>query len=127
MASRGSTIGILNTLLSKSDLSLWQIMALLYHFPSFVKLYWRLYTDKRVPFIPAKAVLAGAILYFVSPVDLVPELFTFLFGYVDDILITLFAIKKFIHLCPPDIVREHVETINAERRGEDSPEKAQDA
>lgn len=117
MPPRGSTIGILNTLLSKSNLSMWQVLSLVYHFPSFVKLYWRLYTDKRVPFFPAKAVLAGAFLYLCWPADLLPEAIFAMFGLVDDALISLYAVKKFIHLCPQDIVREHVEAINAERRG----------
>jgi uncharacterized membrane protein YkvA (DUF1232 family) len=88
-------------------------MRLLFHLPNFLKLYWRLFKDQRVP-IRAKAILIAAALYVISPVDLVPELIAPLFGVVDDIGVMLIAARWFISLCPPDVVQERVAEISGE-------------
>ena len=96
---------------SPPTLSTWQILRLLWHLPSFLRLYWRLFKDHRVPF-RAKAILVAAVLYVLSPFDLVPELITPLFGVVDDLGIFLLAARWFIALCPPDVVQERVSEIS---------------
>lgn len=111
MAKRTTPEALLEAILAKGEMSLWQLAALVYHLPSFVKLYWRLYTDPRVPFFWAKLVLGGAIAYAIIPFDFLPEIVLPLLGYAEDTLILIFALKKFIHLCPKEIVREHVERI----------------
>ena len=50
--------------------------------PRFIRLFWRLLGDKRVSPFP-KLVLWVGIIYFVSPLDLIPDAIPVL-GYIDD-------------------------------------------
>lgn len=70
-----------------------------------LRLVWRLMQDPRVPVFP-KLIVPAAIIYVLSPIDLLPDLILGL-GQVDDVAIFLFSIKFFIEMCPPDIVEEH--------------------
>ena len=80
------------------------------------RLAWRLFNDGRVPgwvkFIP----LAG-LLYLLSPIDLIPDLMLPGLGEVDDVVILLLALKMFVDLSPPGIVREHLEDLLGRRGG----------
>lgn len=83
--------------------------------PQFVRtlrLVWRLLTDSRVPIFP-KLILLTAILYVLSPIDLVPDVILGL-GQLDDVTIAMFGVWLFIELCPRDIVEEHQRAIAAE-------------
>jgi uncharacterized membrane protein YkvA (DUF1232 family) len=86
-------------------------LRMLIHLPNFVKLYWRLFTDRRVPLFP-KALLVTAIAYAVSPLDLIPELAIPFVGVVDDLAVVALALRAFIPLCPRDVVDEHVRLID---------------
>src|SRR5262245_2800823 len=44
---------------------------------------WRFFTDRKAPLLP-KLALGAAVLYILSPVDLVPDLVP-IFGWLDDI------------------------------------------
>ncbi len=70
-----------------------------------LRLVWRLLQDPRVPIFP-KLIIPAAILYVLSPIDLLPD-FILGLGQVDDIAIILFSTRFFVELCPPDIVEEH--------------------
>lgn len=87
----------------------------LWHLPNFVKLYWRLFWDPRVP-LRAKAIIVVAAIYFVSPLDLIPNLIYPLLGTIDDLVIAWAALRWFILLCPSDVVQEHVKQLDAESR-----------
>lgn len=104
-----------------------KFLKFLYHLPNFLRLAWRLFRDSRVP-IYRKAILVvfaifAAIfwgIYFLSPIDLIPESITGLIGFIDDpivptVLIFLPGIYFFIKTSPKDIVAEHVQRID---RGE---------
>lgn len=82
----------------------------LLHLPNFVKLYWRLFTDRRVSLLP-KAILVMGIAYLLVPTD---ALFDFLLplGLVDDAAVLIIAAKAFMALCPRRIVEEHVRLID---------------
>ena len=54
-----------------------------------------------------KAKLAGVIVYFISPVDLVPEAFTGPIGYLDDLALTAYALNSIINNTDPQIVKKH--------------------
>jgi len=82
----------------------------LLHLPNFVKLYWRLFHDRRVPLFP-KVLLVAAIIYAVSPLDLMPDSLVFI-GWLDDVVILGLALRAFIPLCPAAVVREHVQLID---------------
>ena len=82
----------------------------LLHLPNFVKLYWRLFTDRRVSLLP-KAILVLGIAYLLIPADLdfvlpLPS------GYTDDVVVLIIAAKAFMALCPRRIVEEHVRLID---------------
>ena len=82
------------------------------HVPSFARLYWRLFRDRRVSFLP-KALLVLIGLYLFSPIDVVPDLVPVI-GAVDDLAVGLGGLWLFVQLCPPAVVREHVLRIGAE-------------
>ena len=86
---------------------------LLVHLPNFLKLFWRLTKDPRVSFL-SKLVLVGVLAYVVLPFDLVPDFIPGL-GELDDAIVLIVGLKLFLRLCPPDVVREHVKSIAAEK------------
>jgi uncharacterized membrane protein YkvA (DUF1232 family) len=92
-----------------------QALRLLWHLPNFVRLYWRLYRDPRVP-LAAKAGLTAAVLYLVSPIDLLPDYWLPLLGFADDAGVLWIASRWFIAACPPAVVTEHVRRIDRERQ-----------
>jgi uncharacterized membrane protein YkvA (DUF1232 family) len=84
---------------------------LLRHVPSFARLYWRLFRDRRVSLLP-KALLVLIALYLFSPIDVVPD-FVPVIGAVDDLAVGLGGLWLFVQLCPPPVVRQHVLRIAA--------------
>jgi uncharacterized membrane protein YkvA (DUF1232 family) len=98
-----------------SSLTAWQIFRLLWHLPNFVKLYWRLFKDRRVP-LRAKALLIAAALYVLDPVDLLPDFLFPLIGTLDDLAVVVLTARWFISLCPPDVVQERVRELSDERK-----------
>ncbi len=54
-----------------------------------------------------KAKLAGAILYFVSPVDFLPEGILGPAGYADDIAIAAYVLNSVVNHTDPEVVRKH--------------------
>jgi hypothetical protein len=77
--------------------------------PQFLRVFWRLYHDARVSML-AKTVPVFALLLMLTPpaleLDMIP-----LIGELDWLLVGYLALKVFIWLCPPDVVREHVSQI----------------
>ena len=80
------------------------------HLPNFFKLYWRLFTDRRVSLLP-KIVLVLGVAYLLMPADLLPDL-PLPLGLVDDTAVLIMAAKAFMALCPREIVEEHVRLID---------------
>jgi uncharacterized membrane protein YkvA (DUF1232 family) len=97
---------------SPTDLTTWQVLRLLWHLPNFVRLYWRLFKDPRVP-LRAKALCIAAVFYILSPLDLFPDLLLPFFGVLDDLTVLVLTARWFISLCPPDVVQERVREISA--------------
>jgi uncharacterized membrane protein YkvA (DUF1232 family) len=91
----------------------WRGLRFVRYLPDFIRLYWRLLGDQRVSIWP-KALLALAVLYVLSPVDLVPDVIPFV-GEIDDLVVLIAACRVFVYLCPPDVVQEHVQEIDARR------------
>jgi hypothetical protein len=90
-----------------------QLSRLVMYLPQFVRLFYRLITDDRVPAL-AKMVPAMGVLLMLTPpaleLDMIP-----IVGELDWLLIAYISLKVLIWLCPPDVVREHVSQIG---RGE---------
>jgi hypothetical protein len=90
-----------------------QLSRLVMYLPQFVRLFYRLITDERVPILAKMVPVMGVLLMLTPPaieLDLIP-----IVGELDWILIGYIAFQVFIWLCPPDVVREHVSQIG---RGE---------
>ena len=69
------------------------------------RLVWRLLWDPRVP-LARKLLVPGAMVYVVSPLDLIPDVIP-LFGQVDDVVVVLMAFRLFLALVPRDVLAEH--------------------
>jgi len=86
-----------------------QMSRLVGYLPQFVRVFWRLMKDPRVPLL-AKLVPVLAVLLMVSPqaieLDLVPIL-----GEIGWLVVGLLAFKILVWLSPPEVVREHVSRI----------------
>ena len=80
------------------------------HLPDFVRLYWRLFRDRRVSVL-AKSLLVLTIAYVVWPFDVIPDVLPFV-GEVDDIGVVLSGLWLFIRLCPPEVVLERVRELS---------------
>jgi uncharacterized membrane protein YkvA (DUF1232 family) len=76
------------------------------------QLIWRLLRDRRVP-VWQKAIPLVAMLYVVSPVDLIPDVIIGL-GQLDDLGILLGSLRLFKSLVPNYIVTEHQEIIQGQ-------------
>jgi len=73
--------------------------------PNFLKLLVRLFKDPRVP-TAEKALVAGAIVYVISPIDLLPDLIPFI-GQVDDIYLVSLTLLRLLSRSGDDVLREH--------------------
>ena len=73
--------------------------------PNMVMLLGRLMRDSRVP-TAEKALFAAAIVYVISPIDLIPDVFPFI-GQVDDIYVVALTLIRLISRTNEDVVREN--------------------
>lgn len=73
--------------------------------PNLLKLLYRLFTDSRVP-TTEKVFLIGAIVYVVSPIDLIPDFIPFI-GEVDDLYLVALTLLRLLTRTPENVVREH--------------------
>jgi uncharacterized membrane protein YkvA (DUF1232 family) len=83
-----------------------------------LRLVWRLLNDPDVP-IWVKLVPPLAILYIISPIDIVPDPVLGL-GQLDDLAVILLGLKVFVELSPRGVVQRHREEL--ERRMPPAPE-----
>jgi uncharacterized membrane protein YkvA (DUF1232 family) len=79
------------------------------------RLAWRLWHDGRVPGW-VKLIPVAGLLYLLSPIDLIPDLMLPGVGEIDDVVLLLLALKAFVDLSPPGVVREHLEGLTGKRR-----------
>ena len=72
----------------------------------FVRLLIGLMLDERVD--RKVKIFVGAVLaYIFAPIDFIPELFTGLFGMLDDFVLSAFALNVILNWVDPEIVRSH--------------------
>lgn len=73
---------------------------------NFVQLLIGLMFDQRVD--RKVKIFVGAVLAYVfSPVDFIPELFSGLFGMLDDFVLSAFALNVILNWVDPEVVRSH--------------------
>lgn len=73
--------------------------------PDFFHLLCRLSLDKRIQ-SSEKAKLAAAIAYFVSPIDILPDIFLGPFAFLDDVAVAAFALNSVINAGQGEIAKE---------------------
>ena len=74
--------------------------------PDLFMLLCRLLKDGRVP-LSLKGLVAAAVAYFISPLDLMPEAILGPFGYLDDIVVTVMVLHKIINEVSEEVVVEN--------------------
>ena len=74
--------------------------------PDLFHLLCKLTTDSDIP-SSKKFKLFGGIAYFISPIDLLPEMFLGPLGYLDDIAVAAYILNELINEVDPQIVRKH--------------------
>ena len=95
------------------------------HVLRFARLVWRLSLDKRVPLF-LRLLLPIAILYAVSPFDLVKDTIPIL-GRFDDLIFIAMALLLLVKLSPKEVVDEHNGVLPPSNRPEEKdPDKVVD-
>ncbi len=75
--------------------------------PTYARLVWGLARDPRTP-LGLKALLAGALTYVLTPVDLIPDVIPIV-GVADDLTVLLLVLDVFISNAPADVRDEHLQ------------------
>ena len=91
-----------------------QAFQMLLNLPKIIKLIYRLFKDRRVPF-HLKGILVLALAYAISPIDLIPDFLMPVIGQIDDFIVLFVASKYFLKNCPVHVVEEHVQNISQEK------------
>jgi uncharacterized membrane protein YkvA (DUF1232 family) len=78
---------------------------LLMFLPNMIALCGRLLTDRRVP-RAEKVLFAGAVVYALMPLDLIPDLIPFV-GQIDDTYLIAMTLLRLIKKTDDRVVREH--------------------
>ena len=73
--------------------------------PNMVMLLGRLLKDARVP-TAEKALFLAAIVYVISPIDFIPDVFPFI-GQVDDIYVVALTLLRLVNRTDESVVRQH--------------------
>lgn len=79
--------------------------SLLMFLPNMVMLLGRLLKDARVP-TAEKALFMAAIVYVISPLDFIPDVFPFI-GQVDDLYVVALVLLRLVNRSDESVVREH--------------------
>ncbi len=73
--------------------------------PNMVMLLGRLLKDARVP-TAEKALFVAAIVYVISPLDFIPDVFPFI-GQIDDLYVVALVLLRLVNRTDESVVREH--------------------
>ena len=74
--------------------------------PNIIKLVARLLRDPRVP-RRSKVALGLAAAYVASPIDFIPAAILPIVGWVDDVVLIMYAIDSLVQRAGPEVVEEH--------------------
>lgn len=81
------------------------VMSYIAELPRFLRLLWGLLLDSRVDAVD-KLLVAGAIAYIVTPIDLIPDFIPFL-GEVDDIYLLMLAVQRLMQNAGRAVLASH--------------------
>ena len=95
------------------------------HIIRLVRLVWRLVRDKRVPMV-LRALVPLAIVYAISPLDLIRDRVPII-GRFDDVIVIVLAVLFLIKFSPQHVLDEHMGKVPPSTRPEDNdPSKVVD-
>ena len=77
--------------------------------PLYLRLYVRLFKDRRVPLWP-KILIIIAIAYAFFPLDLLPDWLLFL-GWIDDFILLILALINLVRTSPRPVIEEHLRAL----------------
>jgi uncharacterized membrane protein YkvA (DUF1232 family) len=83
----------------------------------------RLMGDRRVNFL-LKLLPIGALIYLVSPIDLLPGVMIPFIGVLDDAAVIWLGASLFVNLCPEEVVQEHQLALQGGFAGGSVPQQA---
>ena len=69
-------------------------------------LVFRLMLDRRVP-LRLKLIIPAAVLYLISPIDLLPDILPLL-GHTDDLVVIILALGSFLLMTPRSVLNEYL-------------------
>ena len=73
--------------------------------PNMLLLLGRLLKDNRVP-LAEKALVGAAIVYVISPLDFIPDVFPFI-GQIDDLYVVALVLLRLVNRTDESVVRQH--------------------
>jgi uncharacterized membrane protein YkvA (DUF1232 family) len=76
-----------------------------------LRLIWRLMRDPRILWL-LKLIPLGGVLYLFFPFDMLVDLAPII-GQLDDAGILLGSLWLFVEMCPPDVVKEHMDDLTS--------------
>src|SRR5262245_36661288 len=82
-----------------------RMCSLLLFIPNLLRLLLGLLRDSRVSSAD-KAILAGTIIYVISPIDIIPDFIPFI-GQIDDIYLIAIALLRLLNRADGEAVRDH--------------------
>jgi uncharacterized membrane protein YkvA (DUF1232 family) len=77
-----------------------------------LRLIWRLIRDPRVHWLLKFIPFGGAVYLLLGPFDLITDIIPVI-GLTDDAGILLGSLWLFVEMCPPDVVKEHMDDLTA--------------
>ncbi len=90
-----------------------------------IKLYIRLFRDRRTPLI-SKLMLIAAVVYLLSPIDFIPDFIPFA-GFVDELIIIPLVFYLSTLFIPKDVIEDNKRIINGQKRQKDTKNKFENA
>ena len=82
-----------------------RLRSFVFFLPNMVRLCGGLLLDSRVP-ATEKALFGAAIVYAISPIDFIPDVFPFI-GQIDDLYLIALTLLRLLNYTDEDIVRSH--------------------
>jgi uncharacterized membrane protein YkvA (DUF1232 family) len=86
--------------------------SLLRHLPKFIRLVFRLLTDRRVPLL-AKIAVCSSVAYLIWPLDIIPDFLVPVVGSFDDVALLLVCLRYLFYRTPPEVLQEHLKEIQS--------------
>ncbi|MBT2582136.1 DUF1232 domain-containing protein [Planococcus sp. ISL-109] len=74
--------------------------------PDLFHLLTRLLLDSRID-KKSRAYVGAGVLYFMAPIDLIPEILIGPAGYMDDVIVAVYVINTILNKFPREVVTEH--------------------